>query len=78
MLESTANATYTLKVLVVNFTNILQAAFKRADPTSAKKTVKLSSFFALLGSAHVKATRRTLVILTPGGQLNKNIVSPKY
>ena len=28
----------------VNFTNILRAAFTHADPKSAKKTVKLSSF----------------------------------
>ena len=33
----------------VNFTNILQAAFTRADPKSAKKTVKLSSFFCAFG-----------------------------
>ena len=49
----------------VNFTNILQAAFTRADPKIAKKTVKFSSFIALLGSSHVKAARRTLVKLTP-------------
>ena len=48
----------------VNFTNILQAAFTHADPKSAKKTVKLSSFFALLGSACVKAAHRMLVKLT--------------
>ena len=49
----------------VNFTNILQAAFTLTDPKRAKKTVKLSSFLALLGSACVKATRRTLVKFTP-------------
>ena len=48
----------------VNFTNILQAAFMPADLKSAKKTVKLSSFIALLGSACVKAARRMLVKLT--------------
>ena len=37
----------------------------RADPKSTKKTVKLSSFFALLGSLRVKAARRMLVKLTP-------------
>jgi len=46
----------------VNFINILQAAFTRADPKSAKNTV----FFALLGSAHVKAASEVLVKLTPG------------
>jgi len=35
----------------VDFTNILQAAFKRTDLKSAKNTVKPSVFFALLGSA---------------------------
>ena len=49
----------------VNFTNILRAAITRADPNSAKKTVKLSSFIALLGSSHVKAARKMLVKKTP-------------
>ena len=49
---------------MVNFTNILQAVFTRADPKSAEKTVKLSSFFALLGSSRVEAAHRTLVKLT--------------
>jgi len=49
----------------VNFTNVLRAAFTLTDPKSAKKTVKLSSFFALLG---VKAGSRMLVKLTPGLQ----------
>ena len=35
-------------------------------PKAKKKTVKLISFIALLGSARVKAARRTLVILTLG------------
>ena len=38
----------------VNFTNVLQAAFTRANPNRVKKTVKLSSLFALLGSAPIK------------------------
>ena len=50
----------------VNFTKIIRAAFYRADPKSAKKTVNLSSFAALLGSACVKSAHRTLVKLTPG------------
>ena len=49
----------------VNFTNILLAAFMRADPKSAKKTVKLSNFIALLGSACAKVACRMLVKLTP-------------
>ena len=49
----------------VNFTNILQAAFTPADPKSAKKTVKLSSLIALLGSVCVKAAPTMLVKLTP-------------
>jgi hypothetical protein len=48
----------------VNFTNVLSAAFTHSDPKSAKKTVKLSVFFAHSGSAHVKAARRTLMKLT--------------
>jgi len=38
----------------VDFTNFLCAAFMRADPKSAKNTVKQSVFFALLGSVLVK------------------------
>ena len=49
----------------VNFTNVLRAAFKRADPKSAKKTVNSSSFCALGISARVKAAHRMLVKLTP-------------
>ena len=45
----------------VDITNILRAAFMRADPKTAKKTVKLSGFIALLGSARVKDARRMLV-----------------
>ena len=49
----------------VNFTNVLRAAFTRADPKSAKKLLNLTVFFALLGSLRGKAARRTLVKLTP-------------
>jgi hypothetical protein len=51
----------------VDFINVLQADFMCADPKSAKKTVKLSVFFALLGSVFTKATHRTLMKLTPVG-----------
>ena len=51
---------------VANFTNILPAAFVRADPKSAIKLLNLTVFFALLGSVRVKAARRMLVKLTPG------------
>jgi len=40
-------------------------AFTHADPKSVKKSVKLSVFFALSGSAHAKAAHRTLMKLTP-------------
>ena len=40
----------------VNF--ILRAAFRCADPKSAKKTVNSSSFLHFLGSAQVKAARK--------------------
>ena len=49
----------------VNFTNILQAAITRTDPKSAIKLLNLTVFFALLGSAGVKAACRMLVKLTP-------------
>ena len=41
----------------VNFTNVLRTAFMRADPKSAMKLLNLTVFFALLGSAHIKAAR---------------------
>ena len=53
----------------VNFTNVLQASFMRADPKSATKLINLTVFFALLGSARLKATRRLLVKLTPGQKM---------
>ncbi len=37
----------------------------RPDPKSIKNTVKPSVFFALLGSARIKATHKMLVKLTP-------------
>ena len=64
--EELAEVAREVERLGVNFTNILRAAFALVDPKSAKKTVKLSSFFALLGSTSVKAARRTLVKLNPG------------
>jgi len=53
----------------VNFINVLRAAFILADPKSAKRQSSCQSFFALMGSAPVKATRRTLMKLTLGGQV---------
>ena len=59
----------------VNFTNVLRAAFALVDTKSAKKTVRLNSFFALLGSASVKAARRTLVKLNPGHAVKSSYVN---
>jgi len=58
-------------ILGVNFTNILRAAFTRADPKNAKKLFNLTVFFALLGSSRVKAARRMLVKLNQGGELEE-------
>jgi len=60
------NLNWCSRRLGVNFTHVLRAAFTRADPKSAIKLLNLTVFFALLGSARVKAARRTLVKLTPG------------
>ena len=49
----------------VNFINVLREAFTLADPKSTKKLLNLMVFFALLGSARVKAACRMLVKLTP-------------
>jgi len=46
----------------VDFINVLLTAFTLKDHKSAKRSpVKLSVFLALLGSAHVKATRNMLM-----------------
>jgi len=44
----------------VNFTNILQEDFMQEDP-KRKKTGNMTSLFALLGSARLKAVRKMLV-----------------
>ena len=49
----------------VNFINILRAAFVRADPKSAKKTVQSISFFVILLSAHVKAVHKNIGEINP-------------
>jgi hypothetical protein len=49
----------------VDFINILQAAFARADPKIAKNIDCFNAFFALMGSAHMKALPETLMKLTP-------------
>ncbi len=56
-----------------NFINVLRAAF--TIPKSTKKTVKMSVFFSILGSAGAKSARRTLIKLNPG--VNVNNISPE-
>ncbi len=58
----------------VNYTNILCAAFTHANPKSAKMTDGLTVFFALLGSALVKAARKTLMKLTPIGHRDSELI----
>jgi hypothetical protein len=57
----------------VNFIIVLRTAFTLIDPKSVKKIDKLTAFFTLLGSAHVKAVSRMLVKLTPDLKRAKNI-----
>ena len=56
----------------VNITNVLRAAFTLKDPKSAKKLLNLTVFFALLGSASVKAARKMMVKLIPELQRKSN------
>jgi hypothetical protein len=49
----------------VNFTNILGSTFARLDRDSTKNTGKPSVFFALLGSARVKASRKYVGEINP-------------
>jgi len=54
----------------VNFINMLLAAFTHVDPKTANKYSKIIVFFALLGSACLKALLKTLMKLTPS-KVNK-------
>jgi len=47
--------TFKKPITRVDFNNILRTALTSADPKSAKKTDCLTVFFALWGSARVKA-----------------------
>jgi len=58
-------------LLGVNFTNILHAAFRLVDLENVKKIDNLTVFFTLLGSACVKAVRRTFMKFS----LGVNIIS---
>jgi len=49
----------------IDFIKVLRAAFMHTDPKSTKKTDGLTIFFALLGSAHIKAVHKMLVKLIP-------------
>ncbi len=64
----------TVQPSMVNFINVIQAAFTRADPESTKR--QLSVFFELLGSARVKAAGRTLMKLTPGVHGTRTLLLP--
>jgi len=48
----------------VNFINLLRAAFTQKEPKFAKKTVRSSVSFALLGPTQIKAARKMLMKLT--------------
>jgi hypothetical protein len=64
----------------VDFTNILHAAFRRADPISSKKTNGLTLFYAILGSALVNSASKMLVKLTlarPGSHINEQLFCTK-
>jgi len=50
----------------VNFINVILAVFTPADPKIVKIQLSHQYLFTLLGSAGVKALRRTLMKLTPG------------
>jgi hypothetical protein len=76
--------TFTLMKLTagVNFTIILQAAFRRANPKSAERKKVIVCLFALLGSARAKASGKTLLNLTQAlgslSQISRLICSFSY
>jgi len=57
----------------------ISSTLLRLQIPNAKKTVKPSVFFALLGSAHIKAAFRTLMKLTPGcSQFHQHFTCNSY
>jgi len=50
-----------------NFTNILLKGFTLADPKSAKKSDRLTVFFALLVSVRIKAAQKNVGEIDPRG-----------
>ena len=55
----------------VNFINVLTSYFYARRSQKRKKLLNLTVFFALLGSARVKAACRMMVKLTPGVNTTK-------
>ncbi len=56
----------------------ISSAFSCADPKGTKKTDNLTVFFALLGSARVKAAHRLLMKWTPGVDFTRKLISPTF
>ena len=56
----------------VNFTNFIRAAFKHADPKSAKKTVKLSSFWDLRALKMLKEHWWNCLLISIWSQIIRN------
>ena len=54
--------------LGVNFINVFMRSFYALRSQKRKKMLDLTDFFALLGSACVKAAHKMLVKLTPGAE----------
>ncbi len=69
--ERIALVTWFWQSVGANFTNILRKTFTRAYPKSGNIKSSCHSFFAISGSAHVKAVCETLVKLIPGADTIK-------
>jgi hypothetical protein len=52
----------------VNFTNVLRAAFMHVGPKSTKIQSSYQTFFALLGSGHIKALSKQVDEIDPRKQ----------
>ncbi len=61
------------KIAMVNFINVLQAAFMRADKKH-QKTVILLVFFALLGSARKKSWSYNVDEIDPSRQFHQHFI----
>ena len=66
------------KLRGVNFINVFMRSFYPCSSQKCKKLFELTVFFALLGSAHIKAASKILLKLTPGFIQDESCDEPEH